>query len=257
MLGLAALAVGAGLYVAGTRRLAIRGRRWPTHRGVAFALGLVAAAVAFLPPLATYEDRSFSAHVAQHVLLAMVAPTLVALGAPLTLVLQAGSRPAQRRALRLLHCAPARLLGHPVVAGALFVGSLVGLYFTPLLGWSLDHVAVHWAVHAHFFVAGYLFLAPLVGEDPVPHRLSYPARALALALTIPLHAFAGLAIVSSDTLLAAEWYDRAGQQAGGALLWATGDLIGLVGLGLVVTQWMRADQREGDRLDRRLTEAAA
>jgi putative copper resistance protein D len=42
------------------------------------------------------------------------------------------------------------------------------------------------------------------------------------------------------------------QQLGGGLLWASGDIIGLLFLGVLVTQWMRASEREAQREDRRL-----
>ena len=42
------------------------------------------------------------------------------------------------------------------------------------------------------------------------------------------------------------------QELGGALLWAFGDIIGLLFLAVLLTQWMRAREREAQREDRRL-----
>jgi len=84
-------------------------------------------------------------------------PLLIVLGAPVTLALQAGSRPTQQRILRVLHSAPARVLTHPLTVWVLFGSTLVVLYFTPLYELSLRNEWVHAAVHIHFVVVGSLF----------------------------------------------------------------------------------------------------
>ena len=78
----AAVALGA-LYAVGVRRLARRGRVWPAARWVPFTAGVIVLGVAALLP-----ESSFSWHMTQHVLLGMVIPILLALGAPITLALQ-------------------------------------------------------------------------------------------------------------------------------------------------------------------------
>ena len=62
-------------YAAGVRRLTRRGDRWPARRVLATAIGLLALAVALLPPVATHDDDPH-VHVVQHLLLAMLAPLL-------------------------------------------------------------------------------------------------------------------------------------------------------------------------------------
>jgi cytochrome c oxidase assembly factor CtaG len=85
------VALGAA-YVIGVRRLHARGRSWPASRTAAFLSGLVVVLVATESGLAAYDRVLYSLHVVQHVLLGMVAPLLLVLGAPITLALQAGSR---------------------------------------------------------------------------------------------------------------------------------------------------------------------
>ena len=264
---LAVLAVlaGAVLYRLGVARLRARGRPWPRSRSILFVLGLVALVVATNGPLAGADATRLSAHSAQHVLLGMIGPLLVALSAPLTLALQAGTGTTAARLRRVLHSAPARVLAHPLVGIALFAGSLFALYFTPLLELSLRNGVVHAAVHAHFFAAGAAFLWPVVAVDPVPGRPPHPLRLLAVFLTLPLHAVLGLALLGSDQLLAGGWYGRvlgagealADQRAAGGILWAAGEVVGLVCAGLVLASWMAADEREAARTDRRLDRLAA
>lgn len=262
LLGL--LVVG-GLYVTGVRRLGRRGRTWPLSRTAPFVAGLAVVAVATLSGLAAYDTVLFSAHAVQHVLLGVVAPLLLALGAPVTLALQATDRSTQRAVLRLVHSRPVALLTHPLVGWTLFGGSLFALYFTPLFELSLRNDAVHAAVHAHFLLAGSVFFWPLIGVDPVRHRLPYGARILAVFLTVPVHAVLGVAILSSSTLLADGYYAEArpswtsapldDQRTGGGILWAVGDLLGLAATTVVLVQWMQADEREAARNDRRLDAA--
>ena len=248
------------LYRIGTRRLSARGRVWPPHRSILFGLGLVALAAATQGPLGASDTRRFSAHSGQHLLVGMVGPLLLALSAPLTLALQAGSPTTRARLRRVLHSQPARVLANPLVGLTLFGASLFALYFTPLLGLSLRNELVHSAVHVHFFTSGAIFLWPVVAVDPVAGRPSHPLRLLAMFLTLPLHTILGLAILSGDRLLAGGWYGRSlspedalsDQQLGGGVLWAAGEVLGLACAALVLSQWMAADEREAVRNDRRL-----
>lgn len=251
------------LYVVGVRRLAGRGRRWPPARSLAFGTGIATLVVATQSGLAAYDTVLFSAHVAQHVLLGVVAPLLLALGAPVTLALQASKRHTQVNLLRVLRSFPARVVAHPVTAFVLFSLSLFVLYFSPLYQLSLQNDVVHAWTHIHFVVVGSLFFWVTIGLDPVAHRIPYGARLLIVALTVPFHAFLGLALLSSTEPIAGAVYlaalDRppgvdllADQQAGATVMWLVGDFIGLIAGGIVLVQWVRDEQRRTRRLDRRL-----
>ena len=60
----------------------------------------------------------------------------------------------------------------------------------------------------HFVLIGSLWYWPLLGVDPMPRRLSHPLRVLAGFLTLPFHAFLGVGMISTETLIAGEWYSR-------------------------------------------------
>ena len=163
----------AALYVIGVRRLHVRGRCWPGGRSAAFLSGLAVVLVATDSGVAGYDRTLFSLHIVQHILLGMVAPLLLVLGAPVTLALQASSRPSQRRILRVLRSTPVRGLTHPLTAWLLFGTSIVTLYFTSLYELSLRNGWFHVATHGYFVLAGCLFLAHVVGLDPIPHAMGY------------------------------------------------------------------------------------
>lgn len=257
------LTVAAGvLYAMGVRRLSERGRRWPPARSAAFAGGLLLVIAATQSGLAQYDRTLFSLHVVQHMLLGMVAPLLLVLGAPVTLALQACRRQAQQRILRTLHSRPFTLLTHPAVVWVLFGGTLVALYFTGLYELSLRNDAVHALVHAHFVIVGVLFMGYVVGIDSFALGFGYGARLLYVLVLLPFHAFIGVALLGSDKVLASGWHSQVvrswgpssldDQRLGAGILWGVGELVGVVALAIVLYQWMRHEEREGARLDRRL-----
>ncbi len=257
--------VPAGLYLLGVRRLSARGDRWPPGRTLSFLLGgLGTIAFATMSGLAAYDASLFAAHMVQHMLLSMVATVFLALGAPLTLALRTLPVRQRRRLMAVLHSRVAVVLSHPLLPWLLFVTSPFALYFTGWYAATLDNRLLHELLHVHFLVVGSLFFWPLLGVDPVPGRSSHPFRMLLVAATLPFHAFLGVAIMSVEPdgrgLIASEHYlglhtlDEAvfQQQLGGGLLWSSGDLVGLLFLGVLLTQWMRASEREARREDRRL-----
>jgi putative membrane protein len=69
-----------------------------------------------------------------------------------------------------------------VTALILNVGGLAVLYFTPLYAAAAQTPALHWVIHAHFLLAGYLFAWVIAGPDPAPRRPSVPARLVILGI---------------------------------------------------------------------------
>jgi putative copper resistance protein D len=263
-LGIAAVAA---LYVIGVRRLRARGRHWSPARSIAFATGIVSLVIATESGLAAYDTTLFSAHVGQHVLIGIVAPFFLALGAPITLALQAAGRTTQVRMLRVLRSRPISHLTHPIAAFALFGLTLFVLYFSPLYELSLRNDMVHELVHLHFLVAGSLFFWAVIGLDPVAWRLPYGFRLLLVLLTVPFHAFLGLALYSSDAPLAGDYYAETAQPAGtdalddqhtgAGIMWVVGDVIGLVAGTVVLAQWMAYEDRANRRIEDAEDRAAA
>jgi putative copper resistance protein D len=258
-LSIALLAGGLGAYLAGVRRLRRAGRTWPVARTGAMVAATATLAAALLSGLAHYEDTLFSAHAAQHLMVGMIAPLLVVLAAPLTLAMHAAPPGHRRHLHRLTHHPGIRTLAHPVAGLALFAATLVALYFTPLYELSLRNDAVHVWLHLHLFVAGALLVWPLVGAEPMPVRTSHLARLLAVMVAVPFHAFVAVALMTAKRPLAIEWYqDRTGrapseiladQRLGAGLLWAAGELLSVVVIGIVVMRWVEREQRVAERAE--------
>ncbi len=265
LLPLLLVLVPAGLYLYGVRRLRARGDTWPIGRSLAFLVGgLGTIAVATMSGLAAYDVSLFAAHMVQHMLLSMVATVFLALGAPITLALRTLPKRPRGVLLSVLHSRVARLLGFPLIPWILYVASPFALYFSGWYEATLDSRVLHELLHLHFVAVGALFFWPLLGIDPVPGRGAHPFRLLLIGTTLPFHAFLGVSIMSvqpdgrgliaPDHYLALHTLEEAvdQQELGGALLWASGDIIGLLFLAVLLTQWMRASEREAQREDRRL-----
>lgn len=269
----AAAVAGVVVYVRWVVRLRRRGDDWSLARTASWVAGMLLFGWATSGGPAVYGEVLFSAHMVEHMVLAMVVPVFVVLSAPVTLALRAlpvrstrlredASRGPREWILVLVHSRFGRFVAHPVVAAVVFVASMIAFYYTGLFEWSLrDHVG-HLFMTVHFTLAGYLFANAMVGIDPGPSRPPYPQRLLLLFATMAFHAFFGVALVSGEALLVADWFGLMGrpwgpsaivdQQRGGGIAWGIGELPTLALAIGVAVQWARDDERTARRRDRKV-----
>ena len=233
----------------------------PRLRTVAFLGGLFAIAVALLSGIERYDTVLFSVHMVQHIILTLVAPPLIALGAPITLLLRL-ARPQTRRRwiLPALHSRVVRALSFPVVAWVLFAGVMWATHFSAVFDRALEDPLVHDLEHALFLGAGLLFWWPAVALDPAPWRMPHPARALYVFLQMPQNTFLAVVLLNAPTALYAHYATLArtwgptplaDQQAAAGIMWLAGDAIFLIAVMAIVLAWMRAESRDTGRMDRR------
>ncbi|WP_205706907.1 cytochrome c oxidase assembly protein [Kineococcus vitellinus] len=251
-------------YLLGVRRLRARGDGWPAGRTIWWVLGCLALLFVTSGGPAAYGRTTFSAHMLQHMLLTMVVPPMLVLGAPVTLAMRVlparrdGSRGAREWLLTIVHSRFLALVGHPLVAAALFAGSLIVFYYSPLFELALRTHVGHELMMVHFLGTGYLFSSVLIGVDPGASRPAYPLRLILLLATMAFHAFFGVALMQGTQLLAADWFARitpgadllADQQRGGDIAWGIGEVPTLVLVLGVAIGWSRSDTRENRRRDR-------
>jgi cytochrome c oxidase assembly factor CtaG len=257
----------AGLYLVGVAALRRRGDHWPVGRTLAFVpVGMGLFWVATSSGLAAYDTTLLSVHMVQHMVLSMLVPLALALGAPVTLALRTLPPRPRRWLLVVLHSRVAKVLSFAPLTFLLYVVSPWALYFTSWYDASLHSSYVHEAMHLHLVLVGTLFFWPLMGVDPVPGRVSHPFRVLLVVLTLPFHAFLGVTIMGQDELIGGDWYPALhdgpmgawlpdpidDQHLAGGILWGSGDLVGLVFFAVLFAQWVRSSMREATREDRRL-----
>ncbi|KIP51395.1 copper transporter [Leucobacter komagatae] len=259
-------AFGILFYLAGVVRLRRRGDSWPVGRTIAWIAGMLFLFYSTNGALNAYEQYLFSVHMLGHMMFTMLIPLVLVLGAPVTLLLRAtdkrkdGSWGAREWVMWGLQTPWSRFLTNPVVAAAIFVGSLWVFYFSPILRWATsEHLGHQWMI-IHFLISGYLFSLTMIGIDPVPNRAPYPFRLVILFATMASHAFFGVTIMTGDSLFLADWFGAMGrtwgatpledQATGGGIAWGIGELPTLALALVVAVQWSRSDRKEQKRKDR-------
>lgn len=256
----------AAAYILGVVKLRRRGDSWPVLRLISWFIGLIALTYFTSGAPAIYGMVLFSAHMIDHMALTMVVPLFLVIGAPVTLALKAltprrdGSRGIREWILVIVHSKFSALVTHPLFAAANFAGSIVIFYYSPLFGFALREHVGHELMILHFLLTGYIFVLTMIGIDPVPRRAPFPLRLLLLFATMAFHAFFGVALTGSTSLLQASYFGNMGrewgpsaledQQIGGAVTWGIGEVPTLLLAIGVAVMWSRSDARESRRKDR-------
>lgn len=224
----------------------------PVDRPVFFLVGLACIGVALLSGIERYDTELFAVHMVQHMLLVFGAAPAIVLAAPITLVLRVATPAVRARwILPVLRSRVVKVIAHPLVAWLLFTAVMWGSHVSPLFEAALEDPLVHDLEHALYLATALLFWWPVVGRDPTPWPLPYPARVFYLALQMPLNSLLGVAILFSEQVLYPH-YTTTGrtwppspledQQLAGAIMWFVGDAGFLVAILLVIAAWMRHDE---------------
>jgi putative copper resistance protein D len=262
------------LYVKGVIVLTKRGDKWPVGRTISFALGISVIDFATSGGLGVYAQFSFSYHMLAHMLLAMVAPIGLVLGAPMTLALRTlpqGRTPSERGVrgslLAALHSKIGILYTNPIVALLIFDGSLFALYFTDLFASMMQSHLGHLVMNLHFLAAGFLFFFVVIGVDPNPRKIPYLVQVVVLFAAMSIHAFFSIALMSTTTLIDNGYFESlqtpwltdllADQKLGASIGWAMGEVPILMALAAAFINWRREDAREAKRIDRNTVRQAA
>jgi putative membrane protein len=195
------------------------------------------------------------------VLLTLVAAPLIALAAPITLVMRLASPETRRRwILPVLHARLTRVLAFPVVAWVIFAAVMWVSHFSPLFDAALEDPLVHDLEHALFLGSALLFWWPAVALDPAPWRMPHPARAMYVFLQMTQNTLLAVVLLDVGVVLyphyatiVRSWGPSALEDQGTAagIMWLAGDAIFLAAILALVAGWMRADARDTSRIDRR------
>lgn len=237
----AMLAIGLyiGAVMATNRRKRLR--KWPWLRTISFVAGVFFAAAALVGPLARQSHADFSAHMVGHLLLGMLAPLLIALAAPMTLLLRTLNVNVARKLSRLLKSHPIRFFSHPIVASILNIGGLWLLYTTNLYTAMHANLLLHIVVHIHVFIAGYLFTISLLYIDPVFHRLSFRYRTIVFILALAGHGILSKFIYAYPPEGVLEEQARSGAM----LMYYGGDAVDLLIIIILFGHWYKSVRPRG------------
>src|SRR5271167_236628 len=222
----------------------------PPWRAVTFLGGLLTLWAALASPMDVFNGFILTAHMLQHMLLMMVAPPFILLGAPLVPMVRGLPIFAAREfAGPFLNWSVAKSIGsaltHPVVA-LLLMGVAMFAWHTPALyELALRSSAWHQVEHACFFLPSLIFWWPVV--QPWPSRAQWPRWAMVPYLLIAdLQNTALSAILAfSDRVLYPSYLvvprlfgfsALQDQVAAGAMMWVVGSLAFVVPAVIIAVQ---------------------
>lgn len=239
--------------------LARRVPGWPRGRTVAFLAGLATILLVTCTFLGVYDRVLFWPRAIQTVVLLMITPLLLALGAPLTLMLS--TLPGVQRLRAIGRGRVARTLTFPLVITTLLIVPPFLIYLTPLYELCLRNAAVDSLVRLALVGCGFVYFWTRLRVDPTP-RDDHHLVSFSISLTeVIVDAALGL-VLWLGPLRAVDYYGalartwgpdlRTDQIIGAGVLWIGGDLAGLPFAGALMRRWMREDERQAERIDQEL-----
>jgi putative copper resistance protein D len=236
-----------------------RGRVFPVWRLASFMVGIGLVMLTVFGPLAAYDRVFLFIHMIQHFILITIAPPLILLGGPMTLLLMTvGARRRERWIYPVTHARVFQRFTNPVVGLAMFAAVPILWYTTPAFEIALENQFFHFGGYALFLFAGIHYWWPIVGGNPSHWNLSHPVRVGYLFALVPIHAFLGLLFYEPSRVL----YEQLAmqprywgpdplldQQMAGAIMFIVGEAFGLTATIIAAAAWARADTREAKRRD--------
>lgn len=255
------------IYLVGYAILRRRGIAWPIVRVGAWVAGWLVMLWAVSSGMWSFSGGTFSKHMLVHMTVNMLAPALIVLGGPITMLLRVlpssrDNTPAGVRELvtGMIGWKPLEYLLNPVLVGLLFVGSFYVVYFSDLFGYLMRYHWGHQLMTVHFMLSGLIFFGMVAGVDRMPRELPHLAKLGMLFAVMPFHGFFAVALLSTDGIIAENYYRSLAlpwmtdlledQKLGGQFTWALGELPMLVVVVALLVQWFLQDSREAKRKDR-------
>lgn len=199
----------------------------PVWRVVCFLAGLALTWVCVASAIGAYSMSLAWMHMVLHLSLIMVIPALLVLGHPLTVLAEAvpGARD-------VLMSRPLGLLLNSVTGVVLYSVTIIGTHLTDFMDRMAMNSALMVGEQVLYVVAGYLFLLPLIGEEPIRSQPSYLWRIGLLVFGMIPDTIVGIVMLQTDrdlypmySSMRPDWaLDPVRDiQTAGALMWAGGD----------------------------------
>jgi len=214
-------------------------KRWPIIRFCLWLLGLACIGLALVGPIADQAHHHFLFHMIGHILLGMLAPLLLVLARPMTLLFNILPVKYARRLTTVLKSWPFMVLSDPIVTAVLNIGGLVVLYMTELFSLMHENIILASLIHLHMFLAGYAFTFSILCKDPTAHKRSFTYRAIVLILAIAAHGVLSKYIYAHPPL----GVSQKDAELGAMLMYYGGDVIDLVLIYFLCQEWYRVRGR--------------
>ena len=239
---------------------------WPnkTHpiniwQKASFFAGILVLFIALQSPVEPLAEHYFSIHQAQHLLVRMVGPLLILLGAPLTPMLRGMPPWLRQGVIRRIVRQPSARWVYGKITNPIFtvVTFLALLYIWQAPGphdLAVHNDWVHELMHGTMLTSGFLFWWIVI--DPKPHRsrLHYGLRVLYLGLIVLPNTLLGAAIAFQEDLIYSAYQELprpwegfsylSDQRFGGLMLWVPGDMMSIIAAGIVMFMWYQREMEE-------------
>lgn len=247
-------------------RLHRRGMKWSNARTAWFMSGAAILVIVMSNGIGMYIPALYSMHMLGHMILSMLVPPFLVLGAPLTLVMQAwgpgvpGQPNVHDLAVALTKSRILRFITNPFINLVQFLFFFYVIYlFADLYQFAISEHAGHVVMNFIFLVSGYLYFWEVIGPDPLPSRGPSSLRLGLIFLSMPLHLFAGVYLMQMQIILGQDFYSSLNlpwhpdllqdQRVGGGIAWGFGQFPLLIVFGKLFVEWLRDDRATAVRHD--------
>ncbi|WP_273127549.1 cytochrome c oxidase assembly protein [Bacillus weihaiensis] len=227
------------LYIIGVRLSNRTYKKWSILRTLSWVVGILFVSLAVVGPVADRAHVDFSMHMLAHLFLGMLGPLLIALSAPMTILLRALSVKSARRCTKMLKNNFFRIVSHPLPASILNIGGLWLLYTTDLYAQMHENLYLYIFIHIHVFLAGYLFTISIIYIDPVAHRTSFLYRSIIFIIALGAHGILSKYIYAHPP----QGVPSSQAEIGGMLMYYGGDGIDLFLIIIFCYQWFKSTHK--------------
>ena len=253
-------------YLYGLYRLKQLGKAWPWQRTFWWLLGSITLALAMSSGIGLYMPAMFSMHMVAHMMLSMVIPVFLVLGAPLQMILTVTAPNPEEPGLHewvqaFIQSTTLKFLFHPAVNTIQFLTFFYLLYITPWYDLMVKEHAGHLIMNWVFLLSGYIYYWDMIGSDPKPRENTVLRRLAWLVFSMPVHLYFGVYLMQLSQILAEDFYRTLGlpwdidllhdQDVGGGIAWASGSFPLVVVFGALFLQWLKEDRNEAKAYDQR------
>ena len=237
---------------------------WDHRRTAWWLAGCATIVITLSSGIGMYMPASFSMHMIVHMILSMVAPVFLVLGAPLTLIKQA--YPAGEFNIRAWveafeESTFLKVITYPPVSTIQFLVIFYVLYLFPAFyEVAVSEHAGHVIMNAVFLVSGYFYFWDLIGPDRIPNRRPTMVRFGWFVASMPLHLFMGVYLMQLNFVFAETFYEELllpwnpdllrDQKVGGGIGWASGSFPMALVFVILLFGWLREDRATAKAKDR-------
>lgn len=249
-----------GTYVLGSIKLYLKSinKTEFIKKTVVGLFGFFILGLALVGPLDVFSGELFSAHMAQHIFVAIIgAPILMASNPMATMMWSLPKYFRYGISITLTKKGFVKrvlvIFANPKIALPVFVVTLWGWHIPEAYNASLVNDYIHLIMHISLAVTGIFFWWPIIGSAPIRTPLSYPQKLVYLLLVVTPTAALAAIITLSDHVIYTGYIGSPkhfglsvleDQRIGGLLMWLPGNFIYLSTMTTIFFKWFSNEEKK-------------